>query len=104
MNLEELAENLGLEKACFLELVELYLETCASDFSKLQSSIDERNLQKVAEVAHSIKGASVNLGFMGAHEAANKIEEKTSSNSLEGVAETVQVLKKELDIIAEIAK
>ena len=104
MNLRELAENLGLEEDEFLELVELFVQTGMSDLDKLQSAVDEENVQKVAEAAHSIKGASGNLGFMEAHEAAKKIEEEARNDRLEGIAESAQVLKKKLDVIAELAR
>jgi HPt (histidine-containing phosphotransfer) domain-containing protein len=101
---KELAENLGLEEEEFLELVELFIETSASDIDRLESAIDEENAQEVAETAHSIKGASGNLGFREAQEAAKEIEEKARNERLEGITESVQVLKKKLDLIAELVR
>jgi DNA-binding response OmpR family regulator len=43
MNLENLALELGLENDEFLEVAQLYVEACASDFDKLQSAIDDAN-------------------------------------------------------------
>ena len=104
MNFKELAVNLGLEEGEFLEITELFLETTASDFSKLQSAIDEENVQKVVETAHSIKGALGNLGFMEAYDVAKEIEEGArNGHHLKGITESAQALKKKLDIIAELA-
>jgi len=97
MNLENLAEELGLEHAEFLEVAELYVEACASDFQKLQSAVAEDNVQLIAEAAHSIKGASGNLGFSAAHAAAEKIEIQARRGSLAGMAAMAGQLKKELD-------
>ena len=105
MNFKELAVTLGLEEGEFLEIIELFLETTASDFNKLQSAIDEENVQKVVEIAHSIKGALGTLGFMEAYEAAKEIEEGArNDHHLEGITESAQVLKKKLDVIAELAR
>jgi HPt (histidine-containing phosphotransfer) domain-containing protein len=103
MNLENLAQEVGLETDEFLEVAELYVEACASDFQKLQSAIDEQNAPRVAEAAHSIKGASANLGFTKAQAAAEKIETQARRDSLEGIAATASQLKKELDQVKILA-
>ena len=102
MNLENLAEELGLEKDEFLEVAELYVETCASDFHKLQSAIDDENARLAAEAAHSIKGASGNLGFARAQAAAEKIEIQARQGSLAGIAATAELLRKELDQVKSL--
>ena len=63
MNFIELAENLELEENEFLELVALFVKTGYSDLNKLQSAIEDEDTEKVAIVAHSIKGTSANLGL-----------------------------------------
>ena len=103
MNYKELAENLELEEDEFFEMVELFIEISASDLSRLQSAINEENAEKVIEAAHSIKGASGNMGFMDMFEVAGELEKRARDNSLEGTAESAQELKKKLDEIAEFA-
>jgi len=103
MDFKELAENLGLEDDEIREIVELFLETCAVDLRKLRSAMDEGDTQQVAKAAHSIKGAAGNLGFIEVFETAKEIEEKAGNDRLEGMAESAQVLKKRLDVIAEVA-
>ena len=97
MNIENLARELGLENDEFLEVAELYVETCASDIHKLQTAIDAENAGLAAEAAHSIKGASGNLGFSKAQAAAEKIEFQARRGRLSGIAATAAELKKELD-------
>jgi HPt (histidine-containing phosphotransfer) domain-containing protein len=104
MKFSELAEKLGLTNDEFLELVELFLETSATDLSRLQAAIDEGDPQKAAEVAHSIKGACGNMGFMEAYEAAREIEEGARNQSLENISKSVQVLRERLDVITELAR
>jgi HPt (histidine-containing phosphotransfer) domain-containing protein len=104
MNFKELAENIGLEEEEYLELIELFIETGISDLDKLQSAIEEGNPEKAANAAHSIKGASSNLGLMELYEVARKIEKQTRNDRLEGIAQSAQELKGKLDIIAEHAR
>ena len=99
MNVKALAENLGLEKHEYMELLSLFLETASSDMSKLQSAIEEKDAQKTAAAAHSIKGAAGNLGLMKIHKGAKEIEEEAREKRL--AASAVQELKKNLELLAE---
>ena len=101
MIFKELAENTGLDEDEFLEMVELFLEVGSSDLNKLQSAIDEENVQEVIEAAHSIKGASGNMGFMEIFEVAKGVEVKAREDSLDGAAEAVKSIKEKLDLIAQ---
>jgi len=104
MNFKELAENLGLEEEEYLELIELFIETGMSDLDTLSSAIKEKNAEKAANAAHSLKGAASNLGLMELYEAAMKIEEGILNNHLKETAEDAQALKEKLDIIAEYTR
>jgi HPt (histidine-containing phosphotransfer) domain-containing protein len=99
MNFSELAENIGLEEDEFLELVKLFVTTTASDLNKLQSAIDERNMKEVIEVAHSIKGASGNLGFQEMYDLTQGIEMNARKNSLDGAWEALKSLKEKFSQI-----
>jgi len=76
MNFGKLAEDLGLEREEYLELIELFIETSMSDLDKLQSAIKEVNAEKAANAAHSLKGAARSIGLMELSETAKEIEEK----------------------------
>ena len=104
MNFKELAENVGVEEEEYLELIELFIETGMSDLDTLYSAIKEKNAEKAANAAHSLKGAASNLGLIELYEAAMKIEEGILNNRLEETAEDAQALKEKLDIIAEYTR
>lgn len=104
MNFKELSENLGLEEDEFQEIVELFLETSNADLHKLCSAIDQEDTQQVVEAAHSIKGASGNLGFMAIFEKAKDVEMKAHEKDLSGANEAVENIKKEIDRIAQALK
>ncbi len=102
MNIKKLAEDLGLEEEEYLELFELFIETSKSDLEKLQAAIEARDAEQIASTAHSLKGASGNLGFMELHEIAREIVEKARNNHLEGISESFMTLKKKFEGIAGI--
>jgi HPt (histidine-containing phosphotransfer) domain-containing protein len=101
MNFWELAENIGLEKEEFLDLLRLFVETSSSDLRKLQSAIDKGDRQSVVEMAHSIKGAAVNLGLDGIYEVARDVEMNARQNILGGAAEAIKSLQEKLDMISK---
>ena len=103
MNFKELAENTGLEEDEFLEMVELFLETCTSDIENLENAIYAGDIQQAVEAAHSVKGAAGNLGFKEVYEEAKGIEIKARQNTLEGSEEGVKSMKGKLALIAEAA-
>lgn len=93
MECKELADNLGLEEDECIELLELFVETTASNLNKLQSGLAAGDSEQVSEAAHTIKGSSANLGLMEIAEAAKGIEERARQNSLEGAADAVQSIR-----------
>jgi len=99
MNFGKLAENIGLEEDEFMELVKLFVETTAAELNKLQSAIDQKNLNEVIEASHSIKGASGNLGFQEIYDLAKGIEMNARKNSLNGAWKALNSLKEKFSQI-----
>ena len=103
MNIKELAENLGLGEDEYLELIELFIDTGTVDVEKLRSAIEEGNAEEAANTAHSLKGAPGSLGLMEIYGLAQKTEKEARNNSLDGLVESVQTLKGQLNSLAEVA-
>jgi HPt (histidine-containing phosphotransfer) domain-containing protein len=101
MDFRELAENLELEENELLELLGLFVESGYSDLNKLQSAIEDEDTEKVAIVAHSIKGTSANLGLTEIFEFAKRIEMNVQNNDLFGATGAAKRIKAELDRIAK---
>ncbi|MFH1931094.1 MAG: Hpt domain-containing protein [Pseudomonadota bacterium] len=85
MKAKKLAENLGLEEEKFAELFGLYKETASSDLKELKFAISAGDAEKAHEKAHSIKGASGNLGLDELYETAKAIDDRARANSLDGL-------------------
>lgn len=103
MNFKELAENLGMEEEEYLEIVELFVETGTSDLDKLQSAIEKGDKEEAANAAHSLKGASGNLGFTDFYDVAKLTEQKARSDndSLDEIVEELKLLREKIDVIAK---
>ena len=90
MKVKALAENLGLEEEKFAELFGLYKETTSSDLKELKFAISVGDAEKAHEKAHSIKGASGNLGLDELYETAKVIDDRARVNSLDGLEKMFQ--------------
>ena len=104
MEAKKLAENLGLEEEEFTEIFGLYKETTSSDLKELKFAISVGDAEKAHEKAHSIKGASGNLGLNKLYETAKAIDDRAMKNSLDGLEnmfhefwESYEKLVKELE-------
>ena len=90
MEAKKLAENLGLEEEEFTELFGLYKETTSSDLKELKFAIRAGDAEKAHEKAHSIKGASGNLGLNELYETAKAIDDRARVNSFDGLENMFQ--------------
>ena len=101
MSLKELAQELGLEPDEIRELLAIFIETSESDIDRLQQAIVEGDAKRVADAAHSIKGASANLGFIDISSVAKNLEQNARENSLEDLTDEVLIIKERLSVIAK---
>jgi HPt (histidine-containing phosphotransfer) domain-containing protein len=101
MNFGQLAELLGLEEDEFLDLVDLFVGTTASDLARLEIAISDGAADQAAEAAHSIKGAALNLGFQEIHLLAKDVELNAQQRILDGSLEAAQSIRQELASITE---
>jgi len=104
MDVKELADELGLEKDEYLELIELFVEKSMTDLDELQSAVGAEDTEKTASAAHSIKGAAGNLGFMALYEEAKKIEAQALLGSLDAAIESIQALRKDLEEVTALIR
>jgi HPt (histidine-containing phosphotransfer) domain-containing protein len=104
MNFIELAEKLELDIDEYLDLIFIFIEKGKSDIEEIMSALEEKDLDKMAKAAHSLRGAAINLGLDDIHEAARYIENMTSEKDLEGVPESLQALIRGMQQIIALAE
>jgi HPt (histidine-containing phosphotransfer) domain-containing protein len=102
MNFGELSSNLGLEEEEYKDLFELFIETSMEDLNKLWFAIDIASTEKVVRIAHSLKGASLNLGLNEFEEIANAIGKSARDGQLEKTAQLAKTLQEKLDNVAGV--
>jgi len=88
---------LGLEEDEYLELVELFVETSKTDLKNLRSAINNKDMEMIARIAHSLKGAAMNLGLDDFNELAKTIEKTARDEELKETANTAEIFQEKLD-------
>jgi len=101
LEINKLAENLGLEQDEFNEIFEIYIESTNNDLEELIAAINSGDAEKAHEKTHSIKGASGNLGLDELFEMSKEIDNQARNNSLSGLDNLVQDFKKKYEDLIE---
>lgn len=99
MNFKELGANLGLEEDEYRELIDLFIQSGGDDIQNLTKALATRDADQVMRRAHTIKGASGNLGLVEVSAAAKIIEERAMHNQLDDLTQAVQALKNQFQAI-----
>jgi HPt (histidine-containing phosphotransfer) domain-containing protein len=97
--MEALSSRLGLAEEEFVELVRLFLETAGKDTDHLNEACLKGDTVKAAELAHSLKGSSGNLGFEELSKLSSNAEEKARAEDLSSFNDLIESMRKQ---IAEI--
>jgi HPt (histidine-containing phosphotransfer) domain-containing protein len=100
MNFNEMAENIGLDEQDFREMAELFVSVGVTDLEKLRDAWESRNCQGVVMSAHSLKGASANLGFTDIYEIAKRVEADARAQKLDGANEAIGEIAQKLTSIS----
>lgn len=101
MNFQNLADNLGLDEAEYRELVDLFMTTATIEFEILNAAIAAQDVDIVIRSAHSIKGASGNLGFTDLYNTATLIENNARSGNLDDLTPPVKTMQTQFEAIAD---
>jgi HPt (histidine-containing phosphotransfer) domain-containing protein len=104
MNFKELSKDLGLEEEEYIELFELFVETGMADLNELWIAIDMSSTEKSARIAHSLKGAALNLGLNEFHELAETIGNTVRAGQLEKTAQIAKTYQEKLETASGLVK
>jgi histidine phosphotransfer protein HptB len=104
MDIKALADNLGLDEDEYLELVDLLVDTGMVDLSNMESAVKLGDSDAAARAAHSIKGASGNLGIMDIYELAKAVEAELRNNNLAAIEGELKEIREKLETLAKLVK
>jgi HPt (histidine-containing phosphotransfer) domain-containing protein len=85
----QIDELLGLDDtgAVLADFIQMYTTQAPQRIAEMERVLDEGDLKRLTQVAHSLKGASGNLGAGAVAEVAQRIEAAGQSGRGEGIGE-----------------
>lgn len=95
-----IAETIGLSREVVLDLLALFVTTSRTDLTRIEEAIGEGDMGKVAEAAHSLKGAALNFEFGDISSAAKDLELRARRREIEGEAAVLELIKRRIEAIA----
>jgi len=101
IDMEKTAEDMGIDVEDIKELFGLYVETTAGDLAGLKEGLEKGDAVQIHERAHSIKGASGNLGLVDFYETVRDIDERALEKNLDGLEDIVKNFSNMFDAFKE---
>ena len=99
MDFRSIVSFLGVDEDEAEELGRLLADTLVSDLVKIRQGLGENDLETVAFVAHSIKGAAGNLGFERPAQLATALETSARAGLVDSLGDLVAELQIFLDAL-----
>ena len=100
MNLQELAERIGLEEEELREMLSIFLRSGGEDLARLEAAIAAGDAQAAHEASHSLKGSAGSLGLDRIFELAKAIDDRDRQGILDGLDAMVRDLRAEYEAFA----
>ncbi|MBD3169679.1 MAG: response regulator [candidate division Zixibacteria bacterium] len=85
LDLSAIRSNLGDDSEALTELISMFLEETPQQLSEINSAITGKDFEKVAHLAHSLKGAAGNFNAGGVINAARELEMAAKEEIVEKV-------------------
>ncbi len=82
------------------QIIEIFLSDMPHQFSKLESSLADNDLNTIRAVAHSMKSASANIGAMRVSAIFKDLEEAGRNNTPELITELLKQLDDEYKVLS----
>lgn len=79
------------------EIARLYEEECPKTMAGARAALSRGDAQALERLVHTLKGSSANLSALGVQQAAEELERKARSGSLEGAQDQFATLEREVE-------
>ncbi len=90
---KEVMERVENDKELLIELIEIFLDDCPKKMGKLRKAIEDKNYEEIADVAHSLKGASGNLAAKKISALFLILEKKGKDKDLSDIDPIIQEIE-----------
>lgn len=104
LNLDEFLERVQDDTELLLELLDIFVDDFKAKRLVLSEAVKNNDLDTIASIAHSLKGASGNISAKRIRENALTMEQMAKSGDISNISELLATLDKEFDLLQENIK
>ncbi len=97
----DLLARLGNDEQLFTEIVALFLEDAPRQIEAIGLAVDAGNSEDVWKNAHSLKGASANMGAENLRQAASELENAGRAGNLDDAVGLLSAIQTRFDVLKE---
>ena len=101
MDSSSVLERIGGDFSFLDELLDLYTEEFTVRHESLQNAVKENDFVRVAEIAHSLKGASANLSLTSLQKVSQELELSAKQKNRDDVMRDLQHLDVEFQKLCD---
>lgn len=99
VDLTHLAQYTGADARLNAELLELFVQQCATVVQRLESVLDARDCRLWREITHSLKGAAASIGAFGVAESAGRAEAIDPTKERENAVDCLALLRERCELV-----
>ena len=103
IDLKDFMERVQDDKELLLELLDIFQEDFVGKRQSLDEALKSKDVNKIKEVAHSLKGASGNISAKEMHANFLMIENAVKCNDLNKVASILEEVNDQFNQIKQFA-
>lgn len=92
---ETLMIRVNYDEELMSELIELSLQDLPARLEKLKENFTKKNIQEIVSIAHTIKGASLNMAFDDLAHTAMDLEHSAKNNNFVNVQKAIENLRRD---------
>ena len=104
LDLTYLVEAVDGDPVFIDEILKEYLSEMAEYVVELPAQLHQGNLDYLVRAAHTIKGASSNVGAARVRETASKLETRVARGQLDGSESLIKILQQEVGRVKELVE
>jgi len=96
VDLNEVLERVQHDRELLLELFQIFLDDCPKKIEALKSAVKQADVQKIKDIAHSMKGASGNIAAKKINATFIIIEQMAKDNKIGEIRDKIGELDSQL--------
>lgn len=102
VKIKVLAAGIGVTEQEYEELLQLFVDTSRHELKILICALDRSDLAKATEVAHSIKGAAMNLNLTALAELGGAVEYAVKNRCFQDIEKMTGEMVRHINKLAEL--